>query len=143
MLQDAGIKLASVATDIPPEAIRKGTRPKTALQIALETGQHSVASLLLKSGYRLDLERYAPLFDLLLEWGADLKSADVYHEMGVILGHRRGGRRCVAAASAPALDWSSDLERTQNRSGTFTGARPHDIGPNPARSRAGKGATPP
>ena len=42
-----------------------------------------------------------------------------------------------------AQDWSSDLERTQNRSGTFTGARPHDIGPNPARSRAGKGATPP
>jgi hypothetical protein len=100
----------------------KGTRPKTALQIALETGQHSLASLLLKSGYRLELERYAPLdlalrsrrwdlFDLLLEWGGDLKSVDVYtvldtynvelyerfraagydlterHEMGSILGH--------------------------------------------------------
>ena len=39
-----------------PEVIRKGTRPKTALQIALETGQHSLASLLLKSGYRLELE---------------------------------------------------------------------------------------
>src|SRR5712664_979516 len=71
------------------EANRKGTRPKTALQIALETGQHSLAALLLNSGYRLELERYAPLdltlqarrwdlFDLLLEWGADLKSADVY-----------------------------------------------------------------
>jgi len=39
-----------------PEAIRKGTRPKTALQIALETGQHSLSLLLLKSGYRLELE---------------------------------------------------------------------------------------
>jgi ankyrin repeat protein len=68
---------------LAPEAIRKGTRPKTALQIALETGQHSLAFLLLKSGCRLELERYAPLdlalqsrrwdlFDLLLEWGADL-----------------------------------------------------------------------
>jgi ankyrin repeat protein len=107
---------------LAPEAIAKGTRPKTALQIALETGQHSLASLLLKSGYRLELERYAPLdlalrsrrwdlFDLLLEWGGDLKSIDVYtvldtynaelyerfraagydlterHEMASILGH--------------------------------------------------------
>ena len=39
-----------------PEAIRKGTRPKTALQIALETGQHSLSSLLPKSGYRLELD---------------------------------------------------------------------------------------
>jgi len=73
---------------VAPEAIRKGTRPKTALQIALETGQHSLASLLLKNGYRLEFERYAPLdlalqsrrwdlFDLLLEWGGDLKSVDV------------------------------------------------------------------
>jgi len=107
---------------LAPEAIRKGTRPKTALQIALESGQHSLAYLLLSRGYRLDLERYAPLdialkarrwdlFDLLLEWRADLKSVDVYtvlntynvelyerfwaagydlterHEMGAILGH--------------------------------------------------------
>jgi hypothetical protein len=75
-----------------------------------------------KSGYRLERERYAPLdlalrsrrwdlFDLLLEWGGDLKSVDVYtvldtynvelyepfraagydlterHEMASILGH--------------------------------------------------------
>ena len=33
---------------LAPEAIRKGTRPKTALVIALETGQHSLVSLLLK-----------------------------------------------------------------------------------------------
>src|SRR5882724_4549482 len=107
---------------LAPEAILKGTRPKTALQIALESGQHSLASLLLRSGYRLELERCAPLdmalqarrwdlFDLLLEWGADLKSVDVYtalntynvelyerfraagydlterHEIGAILGH--------------------------------------------------------
>lgn len=64
---------------IAPEAIVKGTRPKTALQIALETGQHSLAMLLLSKGYKLELERYRPLdvaldarrwdlFDLLLEW---------------------------------------------------------------------------
>ncbi len=112
---------------LAPEAVRKGTRPKTALQIALESGQHSLAFLLLKTGYRLELERYAPLdvalqarrwdlFDLLLEWGADLKSVDVYtvlntynvelyerfraagydltdrHEMASILGHSTSNR---------------------------------------------------
>ena len=62
------------------EALTKGARPKTALHIALETGQHSLATLLLQNGYRLELERYAPLdlalrsrrwdlFDLLLDWG--------------------------------------------------------------------------
>ena len=30
---------------LAPDAIRKGTRPKTALQIALESGQHSLAFL--------------------------------------------------------------------------------------------------
>jgi hypothetical protein len=74
---------------LSPAAVPKGTRPKTALQIALETGQHSLAVLLLRNGYRLDLERYQPLdkaldarrwdlFDLLLEHGADLKDVDVY-----------------------------------------------------------------
>lgn len=74
---------------LTPDALRKGTRPKTALQIAIETGQHSLVHLLLSKGYRLDLERYAPLdlalqirrwdlFDLLLQRGADLKSVDVY-----------------------------------------------------------------
>ncbi len=71
------------------DAIPKGPRPKAALQIALETGQHSLASLLLEKGYRLELERYAPLevalrsrrwdlVDLLVESAADLKSVDVY-----------------------------------------------------------------
>lgn len=74
---------------IDPAAIAKGTRPKTALQIAIETGQHSLTRLLLSKGYQLELERYRPLdmalerrrwdlFDLLLEWGADLNSVDVY-----------------------------------------------------------------
>lgn len=110
-----------------PEALGKGTRPKTALQIALETGQHSLAFLLLSKGYRLDLERYAPLnlalqarrwdlFDLLLQWGAEMTSVDVYtvlntynaelyerfrsagydltarHEMASILGHSTSNR---------------------------------------------------
>ena len=74
---------------LTPEALTKGARPKTALQIALETGQHSLATLLLRNGYRLELERYAPLdlalrsrrwdlFDLLLDWGGDIRSVDVY-----------------------------------------------------------------
>jgi len=74
---------------LPLEAVPKGARPKTALQIALQTGQHSLATLLLQNGYRLELERYAPLdlalrsrrwdlFDLLLDWGGDLRSVDVY-----------------------------------------------------------------
>lgn len=74
---------------IDPAVIAKSTRPKTALQIAIETGQHSLTRLLLSKGYQLELERYRQLdmalerrrwdlFDLLLEWGADLKSVDVY-----------------------------------------------------------------
>lgn len=74
---------------LPPEAIHKSARPKTALEIALKTGQHSLASVLLKSGYRLELERYRPLdlalqerrwdlFEPLLEAGGDLRSVDVY-----------------------------------------------------------------
>ena len=74
---------------IDPQRITKGTRPKTALQIALETGQHSLVFLLLSKGYQLDLERYSILdlalherrldiFDLLLQWGANLKNVDVY-----------------------------------------------------------------
>lgn len=69
--------------------IAKGSRPKTALQIAIESGQHSLVQLLLSRGYQLELEKCQPLdialaarrwdlFDLLLEWGADLKSVDVY-----------------------------------------------------------------
>src|SRR4029453_13766521 len=42
------------------EAIHKSARPKTALEIALETGQHSLVSALLKSRYRLELERDRP-----------------------------------------------------------------------------------
>jgi len=118
---------------LSPEAIRKGTRPKTALQIALEDGQHSLAFLLLRSGYRLALERYAPLdmvlearrwdlVDLLVEWGADLRSADVYtilntynvelyerlralgydltarHEMAAVLGHGTSNRPLLGFA---------------------------------------------
>jgi len=74
---------------IDPIAIKKSTRPKSALQIALQTGQHSLAWLLLRSGYRLDLEqchllditldsRRWDLFELLIEWGADILSTDTY-----------------------------------------------------------------
>jgi hypothetical protein len=78
---------------LTPDALSKGARSKTALQIALETGQHSLATLLLRNGYQLEFERYAPLdlalrsrrwdlFDLLLEWGGALKSVDAYTVLG-------------------------------------------------------------
>jgi hypothetical protein len=112
---------------LAPEAVPKKTRPKTALQIALQTGQHSLTTLLLRNGYRLELERHSPLdlalrsrrwdlFDLLLDFGGDMRSVDVYtvletynadlyerfraagydlterHEMGAILGHGTSNR---------------------------------------------------
>jgi hypothetical protein len=67
------ITLNGRAIQVAPDAVPKGTRPKTALQIALATGQHSLVSLLLKSGYRLDLERYAPL-DMALQGRAPAES---------------------------------------------------------------------
>jgi hypothetical protein len=77
------------ALQLAPEVIPKSARPRTSLQIALETGQHSLVSLLLRSGYRLELERYRPLdlalrarrwdlFDLLLESGGHLNSVEPY-----------------------------------------------------------------
>lgn len=67
----------------------KGRRPLSPLQIAVETGQHSLTKLLLSNGYRLELEQASPLdaalearrwdlFDLLPEWRADLMTTDVY-----------------------------------------------------------------
>lgn len=46
---------------LAPGSITKGKRPATALEIAIESGQHSLTLLLLRSGYRQDLERYPPL----------------------------------------------------------------------------------
>ena len=40
---------------LAPEAVRRGARPSTALEIALGRGQHSLALLLLRSGYQLEL----------------------------------------------------------------------------------------
>jgi hypothetical protein len=112
---------------LAPNAISRGYRPPSALEIAIETGQHSLAFLILKNGYRLDADRHNPLdlalkkrrwdlFDLLLEWGADLKSTGVYsvletyntdlymrfwasgydltqgHEMGATLGYSTSNR---------------------------------------------------
>jgi ankyrin repeat protein len=73
---------------LSPEVPLKGMRPKTALAIAMESGQHSLASLLLRNNYRMELERHAPidlairarrwdLLELLVESGANLESADV------------------------------------------------------------------
>jgi ankyrin repeat protein len=109
---------------VTPESIRKGTRPKTALQIALESGQHSLASLLLRSGYRLELEGYAPLdltlrarrwdlFDLLLEWGADLKTVDAdtvldTYNVELSLGGQNGeeGREGGRAENGRSVNWA-------------------------------------
>lgn len=71
----------------PGNARPRGRRVPTALQIALETGQYSLALLLLSNGYNLDLEGSSPfnialkvrrwdLVDLLWTWGADPKRVD-------------------------------------------------------------------
>ncbi|WP_447985465.1 ankyrin repeat domain-containing protein [Nitrospira sp. Nam74] len=101
--------------------LQKSARGKTTLEIAIETGQHSLTHLLLKYGYELAREFRSPLdaalqarrwdlVDLLLDNGADLHSADVYHvelyercwlsgydltnrhEMAAILGHSSSNR---------------------------------------------------
>jgi hypothetical protein len=74
---------------VDPTEVAKGIRPKTALQIAIETGQHSLTKLLLSNGYQIQLESCRPLdialearrwdlFDLLLEGDGDLQSVSVY-----------------------------------------------------------------
>jgi hypothetical protein len=57
---------------LDPEAIRRGYRPPSALEVVIETGQHSLMLLLLKSGYRLDLERHNPLNRALKQRRLDL-----------------------------------------------------------------------
>jgi len=70
------------------EARPRGRRITTALEIALETGQHALALLLLCNGYRLDLEPRSPfdvalkarrwdLVDMLFDWGADPANVDL------------------------------------------------------------------
>ncbi len=70
------------------EARPQGRRITTALEIALQTGQHALALLLLCNGYRLDLEPRSPLdvalrarrwdlVDMLSDWGADPAKADL------------------------------------------------------------------
>src|SRR5712672_2739165 len=68
--------------------VHKGQRPKTAMTIAIETGQHSLVLCLLRSGYQAELERCSPLdlairtkrwdiVDILIEYGADPMGVDV------------------------------------------------------------------
>ncbi|HKJ86964.1 MAG TPA: hypothetical protein VKA48_00400, partial [Gammaproteobacteria bacterium] len=63
-------------------------RAPSALEIALEKGQHALVLLLLCNGYDPNLEEYSPLdlalqsrswdlLDLLLAWGADPRQADL------------------------------------------------------------------
>src|SRR5262249_8436193 len=105
----------------------------------LGRGQHSLVLLLLRSGYQLELERYGPLnvalrarrwdmIDLLVEWGADLRSADVYtvletyhvelyerllamgyamtegHEIGSVLGHGTSNRPLLGFAKRHRIE---------------------------------------
>lgn len=74
---------------LAPNANPKGRHSITAMEIALDTGQHSLTFLLLRTGYRLDLEKKSPLdtvlekrrwdlFELLLDWAANLCSASPY-----------------------------------------------------------------
>jgi len=124
---------------LAPAVAFKGPRPKTALQIALQSGQHSLTLLLLKSGYRMELECYSvldialetrrwDLFELLLDWGADLHGVDIYtvletynadlykqfysagydltagHELGMYLGSSTSNRPLLGFAKRHRLE---------------------------------------
>ena len=76
------------ALQIEPGNTPKGRRVASALEIALEQGNHALVLLLLCNGYDPNLERESPLdlalrrrrwdlVDLLLEWGADPHQADL------------------------------------------------------------------
>lgn len=73
---------------LPPEEARR-SRSRSALEIVLDTGQHSLCLLLLRSGYRPNDERRSPfdialkrrrrdLVDLLFEFGADPHRVDLW-----------------------------------------------------------------
>src|SRR5437870_4103322 len=74
---------------VDPAKVTRGTRRSSPLSIAIAEGSHDLALLLLCNGYRTELEHHPPLnqvlearrwelLDLLLTWGADPRSADVY-----------------------------------------------------------------
>ena len=73
---------------LPPEEARR-SRSRSALEILLDTGQHSLCLLLLRSGYRPNDERRSPfdvalkkrrrdLVELLFEFGADPHRVDLW-----------------------------------------------------------------
>ena len=74
---------------LAPNAIQREKRLRSALQIAVQSGQHSLTYLLLSSGYSIAKDSSTPLdsalglrrwdlVDLLIAWGADVRSADTF-----------------------------------------------------------------
>ena len=87
---------------LDPAAVSKGRRIRSALEIGLKAGNHSLCQLLLCNGYRIDVEPDSPLnlalqarrwdlVDLLLSWGADpLCLPKVCHEARMKAARRKG-----------------------------------------------------
>ncbi len=79
---------------LAPDAFpTKGRQPPTALQIALETGQHSLILLLMRSGYRPDLEPESKTKSSQFEQDLETRriepqSADLSFPPGIHLGTR-------------------------------------------------------
>jgi hypothetical protein len=78
---------------LTPASIRR--RWTSALDIALQSGSHALALLLLCNGYDPNLERESPLnlalrgrrwdlVDLLLDWGADPREVNLHDLLGHI-----------------------------------------------------------
>jgi hypothetical protein len=73
---------------LDPAGVPKGRRIRSALEIAIKDGNHSLCQLLLCNGYRLEIEPEPPLnlalrtrrwnlVDMLLAWEADPQSVDL------------------------------------------------------------------
>lgn len=124
------------------EARPRGRRVATALEIALETGQHALALLLLCNGYRLDLEPRSPfdvtlkarrwdLVDMLFDWGADPAEVDLYtlfgtynrglfgrfHAAGVDLtrGHELGAALAYHSSNKPLFGFAKGHRESDPR----------------------------
>jgi len=117
-------------------------RAPSALEIALEKGQHALVLLLLCNGYDPNLEEYSPLdlalqsrswdlLDLLLAWGADPRQADLadlfgtynsklfdrFHELGVELsaGHEMAAALGYHTSNKPLYGWARRHRKDDSR----------------------------
>jgi hypothetical protein len=126
----------------PLQAETGSTRTASALQIAIETGNHSLALLLLSNGYDPNIDTCSPLdlalrgrrFDLvtlLLDWGTDPHRVDLdnlfgtynsdlferFRELGVdlVANHALAGAIAYHTSNKPLLGFAKRLRLTDQR----------------------------